>query len=107
MNLREAKEILNSKGYHLIDEATSKAVQEKLDWATSILDDFADITELTEEQYNEMKKYNPSLIRNWIGTRKAREFFDYDDAKTIADALEGKNYKEISLSSNLCFTLFF
>lgn len=86
MDLREAKEFLNGKGYHLIDEATSKAVQEKVDWATTILDDFADITELTEEQYNEMKKLNPVLIRNWIGTKKAREFFDYDEAKTIADA---------------------
>lgn len=86
MDLREAKEFLNGKGYQLIDEATSKAVQEKVDWATSILNDFADITELTEEQYNEMKKLNPILIRNWIGTKKAHEFFEYNEAKTIANA---------------------
>ena len=86
MDLREAKEFLNGKGYHLIDEATSKAVQEKVDWATTILDDFAGITELTDEQYNEMKKLNPSLIKGWIGTKKAREFFDYKEANTIADA---------------------
>ncbi len=86
MELREAKNYLNSKGYQLIDEATSKAVQEKVDWATSILNDFADITEITEEQYNEMKKLNPILIRNWIGTKKAHEFFEYDERKTIADA---------------------
>ena len=71
MNLREAKQFLNGKGYRLIDEATSRAVQEKVDWATAILDDFADITELTEEQYNEMEKLNPSLIKGWIGTKKA------------------------------------
>ncbi len=86
MDLREAKQFLNGKGYRLIDEATSKAVQEKVDWATSILDDFANITELTEEQYNEMKKLNPILILNWIGTKKAREFFEYKEANTIADA---------------------
>lgn len=86
MDLREAKEFLNGKGYQLIDEATSKAVQEKVDWATSILNDFADITEITEEQYNEMKKLNPILIRNWIDTRKAHEFFEYDERKTIANA---------------------
>ena len=49
-------------------------------------DDFADITELTDEQYNEMKKLNPSLIKGWIGTKKAGEFFDYDEAETIANA---------------------
>ena len=86
MDLREAKEFLNGKGYHLIDEATSKAVQEKVDWATTILNDFADITELTDEQYNEMKKLNPSLIKGWIGTKKAGEFFDYKEARIIADA---------------------
>jgi 3-hydroxyacyl-CoA dehydrogenase len=101
MDLREAKEFLNGKGYHLIDEATSKAVQEKVDWATTILDDFADITELTDEQYNEMKKLNPSLIKGWIGTKKAREFFDYGEANTIADAcrvwekLNDKKQREI------------
>lgn len=86
MNLTEAIKFLNSKGYQLIDEATSSAVQEKVDWATAILNDFADITELTEEQFKEMKKLNPSLIRNWIGSKKAGEFFDYDEEKTIADA---------------------
>lgn len=86
MNLTEAKKFLNSKGYKLIDEATSKAVQEKVDWATSILNDFAGITELTEEQYKEMKKYNPILILNWIGTKKAGEFLKYDERRTIADA---------------------
>jgi len=101
MDLREAKEFLNGKGYHLIDEATSKAVQEKVDWATTILNDFADITELTDEQYNEMKKLNPSLIKGWIGTKKAGEFFDYKEAKTIADScrvwekLNDKKQKEI------------
>ena len=47
MDLREAKEFLNGKGYQLIDEATSKAVQEKVDWATSILNDFANICQLS------------------------------------------------------------
>lgn len=86
MNLTEAKKILNSKGYQLIDEATSPAVKQKVDWATSILDNFAGVTELTEEQYNEMKKYNPTLIRNWLGMKKAGEFFDYKERRTIADA---------------------
>ena len=101
MDLREAKEFLNGKGYHLIDEATSKAVQEKVDWATTILNDFADITELTDEQYNEMKKLNPSLIKGWIGTKKAGEFFDYKEARIIADAcrvwekLNDKKQREI------------
>ena len=101
MNLREAKQFLNGKGYRLIDEATSRAVQEKVDWATAILDDFADITELTDEQYNEMKKLNPSLIKGWIGTKKAGEFFDYDEAETIANAcrvwekLNDKKQREI------------
>lgn len=85
MNLTEAKKILNSKGYQLIDEASSPSVKQKVEWAKAILNDFADITELTEEQYEEMKKYNPELIRNWIGTKKAGEFFDYDEEKTIAN----------------------
>lgn len=86
MNLTEAKKFLNSKGYKLIDEATSPAVKQKVDLATAILNDFAGITELTEEQFNEMKKYNPTLVRNWIGTKKAGEFFDYKEARTIADS---------------------
>lgn len=106
MDLREAKQFLNGKGYHLIDEATSKAVQEKVDWATTILNDFADITELTDEQYNEMKKLNPSLIKGWIGTKKAREFFDYKEARIIADAcrvwekLNDKKQREIERYNN-------
>ena len=66
MELIEAKNYLNSKGYQLIDEATSSAVRQKVEFAKAIRDDFGGKTELTDEEYNQLKSYDPGTIMKWI-----------------------------------------
>lgn len=83
MELREAKNYLNSKGYQLIDEATSSAVRKKVDAAETIRDEFGGKTELTDEEFNKLKAYDPSTIFKWIYSSKASEFFDRDEQKEI------------------------
>lgn len=83
MNLTEAKKFLNSKGYHLIDEATSPAVKQKVKFAETIRDEFGGKTELTDEEFEQLKSYDPSTIVKWIYSSKAEEFFDRADQKTI------------------------
>ena len=83
MNLTEAKQFLNSKGYHLIDEATSPAVKQKVKCAETIRDEFGGKTELTDEEFEQLKSYSPNIILKWIYSSKAEEFFDRADQKTI------------------------
>ena len=83
MLLKEAKQILNSNGYRLIDEATSSAVRKKVEAAETIRDEFGGKTELTDEEFNQLKSYDPSTILKWIYSSKADEFFDRDEQKEI------------------------
>ena len=83
MNLTEAKNYLNSKGYQLIDEATSPSVRKKVEAAETIRDEFGGKTELTDEEFEQLKSYDPSTIVKWIYSSKAEEFFDRADQKTI------------------------
>lgn len=83
MNLREAKEFLNGKGYQLIDEATSPSVRKKVQAAETIRDEFGGKTELTDEEFEQLKSYDPRTIVKWIYSSKAEEFFDRADQKTI------------------------
>lgn len=83
MLLKEAKQILNSKGYQLIDEATSPAVRKKVQAAETIRDDFGGKTELTDEEFEELKSYDPGTIMKWIFSSKADEFFDRDEENVI------------------------
>lgn len=88
MNLTEAKKFLNSKGYQLIDEATSSTVKHKVEAAETIRDEFGGKKELSEEEYNQLKSYDPSTIMNWIYSKKAAEFFDRTDKNTIYNVCE-------------------
>lgn len=83
MELREAKKLLNSKGYQLIDEAISSAVRQKVEFAKAIRDDFGGKTELSEEEFNKLKSYDPGTIMKWIFSRKADEFFDRTEENKI------------------------
>lgn len=83
MLLEEAKKFLNSKGYQLIDEATSQAVKQKVEAAETIRDEFGGKTELSEEEYNQLKSYDPVTIMNWIFSKKADEFFDRTEENEI------------------------
>lgn len=83
MLLEEAKKFLNSKGYQLIDEATSQAVKQKVEAAETIRDEFGGKTELSEEDYKQLKSYDPGTIMKWIFSKKADEFFDRTEENEI------------------------